>query len=498
MSQSHVRLPDRLDAVGESIKDTARSVVRIGLRGWFHQRRLDGIDNKIVVSGTRGKSSLTRWLYEILHSRDHDTLAKITGNHPVSLHSGEEHPIERDYSRVTLYENETEIRKHTPEDAMIVENQAISAYTTRMVNDVFTDPDVIVLSNVREDHLSTLGGDRHKVARGLVRAIPDGTHVVNGERDPALRKYIDQEIDRLETTVSHVTVPPEESHIPGIESIYALNHVLATIGEEPLDDDSLKAYRDEMRVEWTLLPEGLIYNAAEVNDVQSTEMMRESLTQGYDGPIQPFLYLRGDRRGRTVSFLHYLTDLYERDEEIFEEVHVAGPMADVFARKAEFPVRVHDVEEESAAAVLDSLFESGHPVVLMGNTVASFMRELADEIDEREIRPDEIDEEHDSDRIPTEALADSRAKELAEATPIDSSGTDDEVPPLRRQPIVDALWGLYRSESIGTGVLRRRDRGCGRRRAPHPSLRANGRGGSKKPPLERSRDVPFSDPTAIA
>lgn len=418
MSQARVRLTNRLDAIGESIRDGARSLVRTGLRGWFHQRRLDEIDNKIVVSGTRGKSSLTRWLYEILHSRDHDTFAKITGNHPVSLHSGEEHSIERDYSRVTLYENEEEIRKHTPEDSMIVENQAISSYTTRMVNDVFTDADVVVLSNVREDHLSTIGGDRHKVARGLVRAIPDGTHVVNGERDPHLREYIDQELDRLETTVSHVTVPPEESHIPGIESIYALNHVLAAIGEETLDDDNLEAYRDEMRVGWTLLPEGLIYNAAEVNDVQSTEMMRESLTQEYDGPIEPFLYLRGDRRGRTVSFLHYLTDLYERDEGIFEEVHVAGEMAEVFARKAEFPVRVHDVEEESAADVLDSLLEPGYPVVLMGNTVASFMRQLADEIDEHEVRPHELIEDHDLARIPVEALSEAKADELLEAKQI--------------------------------------------------------------------------------
>lgn len=415
MSQTHIRLTDRLESLGASIRDLVQSVSRTGLRGWFHQRRLNEIDNKIVVSGTRGKSSLTRWLYEILHSRDHDTFAKITGNHPVSLHSGEEHPIERDYSRVTLYENEEEIRKHTPEDSMIVENQAISSYTTRMVNDVFTDPNVVVLSNVREDHLSTIGGDRHKVARGLVRAIPDGTHVVNGERDPALREYIDQELGRRETTVSHVTVPPEESHIPGIESIYALNHALAAIGEEPLDDDTLEAYRDEMRVEWTLLPEGLIYNAAEVNDVQSTEMMRESLTQEYEGPIVPFLYLRGDRRGRTVSFLHYLTDLYERDEGIFEEVHVAGEMAEVFARKAEFPVRVHDVEEESAADVLDSLFEPGYPVVLMGNTVASFMRELADEIDERDVRPHELVEDHDPVGLPVEALSETKADKLTEA-----------------------------------------------------------------------------------
>lgn len=38
-----------------------------------------------------------------------------------------------------------------------------------------------------------------------------------------------------------------------------------------------KAYRDEMRVDWTLHPNGLIYNAAEVNDVQSRDAVPDLL-----------------------------------------------------------------------------------------------------------------------------------------------------------------------------------------------------------------------------
>ncbi|WP_122090395.1 Mur ligase family protein [Halalkalicoccus subterraneus] len=356
-------------------------------RGRHHQSRLDEIDPKIVVSGTRGKSSLTQWLYEILQSRDYNTFAKITGNRPVTEHGGETYDIKRG-NRVTLYENERELRKHTPEDAMVVENQAISSYTTRMVNQSFTDARVVVLSNVREDHLSTLGSDRYQVARGLVRAIPAGTHVVNAERDLHLRSYLEEEIHRRGATVSHVTVPEEYESIPGIESIYALNHVLAAIGEAPLTEDSLEAYRDEMRVEWTDLPNGKVYNAAEVNDVQSTEMVRQALLGENEAteetPVTPFLYLRGDRRGRTVSFLHYLNELYEENERAFETVHVGGETTEVFKRKAQFPVEIHNTDVESAGEVLDALLETGYPAFLMGNTVAEFMREFETEIDRRE------------------------------------------------------------------------------------------------------------------
>lgn len=369
----------------QRIADLIESVTMTATRGRDHQDRLDGIEPKIVVSGTRGKSSLTQWLYEILQSREYETFAKITGNRPVTEHDGETYDIERD-DRVTLYENERELREHTPEDAMVVENQAISSYTTRMVNRTFTDADVVVVSNVREDHLSTLGSDRYQVARGLVRSIPAGTHVVNAERDPHLRRYLEREIHRRGSTVSHVTVPDKYDTIPGIESIYALNHVLAAIGERPLTEESLTAYRDEMRVNWTELPGGTVYNAAEVNDVQSTEMVRQALT-GDDmnaDTVEPFIYLRGDRRGRTVSFLHYLNELYEQSDDAFEQVHIGGKTTEVFKRKADFPVEIHNTGIESAADVLDALLESGHPALLMGNTVAEFMREFETEIDRRE------------------------------------------------------------------------------------------------------------------
>lgn len=393
MSNEHDRSPTSLldeDGFGrlyETLSDAAKTAVRACLRGVFHRRRLAKIDTQIVISGTRGKSSLTRWIYELLHAREYDVYAKITGNQPVSVHGDETSDIPRG-PITTLYENEREIRKHTPDDAMVIENQGITGYTTRMVNTRFTDPDVIVLSNLREDHLSTLGSDRYEVARELVGAIPEGTHVVNGEREPTLREYIDREVRRQGATVSHVTVPDEVAHIPGIESVYALNHVLAAIDEEPLTDDTLAAYRDEMTVKWRHVEGGRVYNAAEVNDVQSTEMVREALARQSCGeptqPITPFLYLRGDRRGRTVSFRHYLENLYDREEEIFEEVHVAGDPAEVFKRKASFPVVIHETDR-SADEVLDDLLSRERPVLLMGNTVAAFMREMEDAIEAREV-----------------------------------------------------------------------------------------------------------------
>ncbi|WP_269432625.1 Mur ligase family protein, partial [Haloferax profundi] len=133
-------------------------------RGRRHRRALERFDTRIVVSGSRGKSSTTRRLDDIFNRRGYDTFTKITGNYPIVIHNGEVYPLERRGPRTTLYENinvieqfAPELDAYSPEDIGIFENQAISEYTTSLVNRTFVKPDVLVLTNVRTDHNDTLG-----------------------------------------------------------------------------------------------------------------------------------------------------------------------------------------------------------------------------------------------------------------------------------------------------------------------------------------------------
>mgnify|MGYP006276509621 FL=1 len=350
-------------------------------RGPAHESRLANTERTVVVSGTRGKSAATRWLYEILYSREADVLAKITGNRPLVLYDGETHPIERS-RRVTLYENERELRRFAPVDTLVLENQAIGEYTTRLVHERFADPDVIFLTNVRRDHLDRLGRDPLEIARAFGRTIPEDTTLVVGEQRDEILSVLEEEVVAERVSVRRVTVPERADDVPGAETIYGLNEVLEAVGEAPLSERRLAAYVDEMRVDWTVLPGGRVYNAASVNDVDSTEIIRQALATPETETIQPFVYLRADRRARTVSFIDYLDGLY--DEGVFELARAVGPHAELFARHASFPVATHD-ESESPARVLDAALDPGWPVFIVGNTVAEFMRELDAEIESREL-----------------------------------------------------------------------------------------------------------------
>lgn len=380
--------------VAEPVTRIAKQLATPLTRGVDHRQRLADIDVRIVVSGTRGKSGTTERIHDVLRSRGYDVYAKITGNHPLSLYNGERHEVERG-ERVTLYENIRELRKYTPVDALILENQGITDYTTRMMNEAFGKPDVLVVTNVRQDHRDTLGGSRADIARAFARATPEGTHVVSGEQDPRLRTLLERELEEIGATISHVDIPDEHRDLPGAETVYAINDVLEAIGEQPLSDRVVDDMLDEFRIEWTRVPNGRVFNAADVNDVESTELVRQALVDG-DGDdeevVQPFLYLRRDRRARTASFRDYLESLADRGA--IEQVRVAGGHADLFAEKTTFPVVVHDEDAESAGGVLDEALADGWPVLVMGNTVAEFMRDLDDAIQRRH---DAVDRRRDDE-----------------------------------------------------------------------------------------------------
>lgn len=357
-----------------------RRVEHLFARGEAHRRRLDAVDIRISVMGSRGKSTVTEWIHDALLDRGYDTYAKVTGTRPLSIYNGFEQEILRE-GVTRLYENETELKRNSPCDAMVVENQGITGYTTRLVNEQYVDPDVVVLTNVRRDHLDTLGDDPRRIAQSLARAVPEGATLVSGERNDELHAYLDIEFDRRDIDVHRISVPEEHAHIPGVTAPYAVNRTLELLGEKPIPAPRIARYLDHLKPEWTTIPDGKVYNAASVNDPESTEVVRRSLLNGDPEPIEPLIYLRRDRPGRTASYIEYLDTLYEAGH--IERIHAVDGHLDAFAYRLDTPIERYTSDEYSPAEVLDAALAAGRPVMLMGNTVPEFMKRLAQEIEER-------------------------------------------------------------------------------------------------------------------
>ncbi len=342
-------------------------------RGRAHRRRLDELDLRIAVTGTRGKSTLVRWLHEALVDRDYDTYSKTTGQQAMSYYNDVAAEIDRDDS-VTLYENEREIKKYDPEDAIVVENHGIREYTTRLVNMRYVDPHIVVLTNVRLDHLDTLGRDYRSITQSLVRSIPSDTHVISGERNEAIVNYLTAELDRRDCQFTSAVPAGRDPGSPGSELLYLLKTVLEMIDDTPLSESERKRFRSRLEVSWDQLPNGRIYFAADVNDVDSTEQIRQALQGKNPDPLRPLVYFRRDRPGRTASYVDYLNHLADR--ELVAGIHTVGDHNSAVTRKFDAPVITHDVETESPEEVLDVVLDAGDPVIVMGNSVPEFVQEL--------------------------------------------------------------------------------------------------------------------------
>jgi len=356
-----------------------RSLRSLVGRGKRHRAILGDADIRIAVSGIRGKSSTVKRLDDVFNRRGYDTLTKITGDRPTLLRNSELTPIERHSSRVTLYENveffqrlAPSLYESSPTDVAIVENQAITEYTMRMVNERFLDPDIVVLCNVRQDHTDTLGPDRQRIARAFGRSIPSGAHVISGEQHPVIHQYLRDEVENRGATITQVDVPANHQGAIGAETVYALNEVLRTVGERPLSDDQLGRYLSSAQPTWSTVAGRRIFNAAKTNDIESTEAVRRALVDDEER-VLPFVYLRPDRRGRTASFAEYLNILAERD--CIDHAHAGGDPRRAFADAVSIPCTTHPPDAD-AEAVLEELIADGQPVIFMGNTVAPFMREI--------------------------------------------------------------------------------------------------------------------------
>jgi hypothetical protein len=360
------------------------------MRGRRHRKFIEGTDIRIVVSGIRGKSSTVKRLDDVFNRRGYDVLTKITGNQPTLIRNGDAIPIDRPGPYTTLYENTNVLREfvpifdsYSPENVAIFENQGITEYTTRLFNQRFVKPHVVVIANIRQDHQDTLGKTRRDIARAFARTIPPDTHVVSGELHPVLHEYMQKEIEQAGATLTQVSIPEDQRGRLGAETIYATNDVLRALDMEPVPEEQLNAYLDAIQPKWVDVPGGQVFNGAEINDIESTEAIRRALA-GEDY-ILPFVYLRADRRSRTASFASYLNTLADRD--LIRKARAGGAFTDVFASNVDVPVTTHD-RDEDAGDVLEQMLDEEYPVMLMGNTVDDFMRDMEEAIRERAVEMD--------------------------------------------------------------------------------------------------------------
>ena len=136
--------------------------------------RLRRIPVRICVTGTRGKSSIVRLIAGALRESGMNVLAKTTGSRAaLILPDGTEREVRR-WGLPSVLEQKRIVRtaarlgtKILVMEMMSIREECLLAESRRLIR-----PDILVLTNVRLDHLDLMGRSREEIAACLASAFP--------------------------------------------------------------------------------------------------------------------------------------------------------------------------------------------------------------------------------------------------------------------------------------------------------------------------------------
>jgi len=151
-----------------------------------HDRNLASIPVRVLVNGTRGKSSITRLTAGALRGGGLTTVGKTTGTAARFLRpDATEEPVPRRFGMADVGEQVGVVARaagYQP-DALVVECMAVQPRLQEVLQAKLVRATIGVLSNVRPDHLDEMGPTLDDVARSLARAMPRGGVCVTAERE---------------------------------------------------------------------------------------------------------------------------------------------------------------------------------------------------------------------------------------------------------------------------------------------------------------------------
>ena len=163
---------------------------------------------RICVTGTRGKSSVTRLIAASLGEAGFAVLARTTGSKPVIIFpDGEEKEIKRRGSP-SILEGKKILRKGAEHQAqaLVLELMSIHPECGYYESVQMFKPHILVITNVRLDHLAQMGTSKEAIARCFASSIPEnGTvFVPQGEFFPVFKEVA----ERMSSTIIQI---PEDS-----------------------------------------------------------------------------------------------------------------------------------------------------------------------------------------------------------------------------------------------------------------------------------------------
>ncbi len=305
---------------------------------------------RVCITGSRGKSSVTRLVAAALREAGQVVLAKTTGSKPVLiLPDGTEREIRR-AGPPSLLEQKRLLRlaSRLGAQTLVAEMMSIRPESLEVESRRILKPGLVAVTNVRLDHLELMGSTQAEIAASLAAAFPAGGEVFlpAEEQEPAFERAAAVCGARLVPIPAAPRSPEPAPALPYVEFEANIRLALAVARRLGVADDvarrgmarvapdfgSLRLWRAEVgeppRMVW-------LASAFAANDpASSLEAVGRVLDSipARNRRAVAILNLREDRGDRTRQWLEALVS---GQLAAFDRVLVGGGHARPFIRKAE-------------------------------------------------------------------------------------------------------------------------------------------------------------------
>lgn len=334
----------------------------------LHLARLKRIPVRILVNGTRGKTSVTRLTAAALRASGLKTYAKCTGTEAMMiLPDGSEQPIERPHgSRLT--EQIPFIRRAVKDgaQAVVIECMAVHPESQEIMAQKLVRPTLTLITNARVDHVDEIGATEAETLRSLCFSLTKDTVVITAE--PGIEQYA-KNVRRPGDAPIAADYLKQFSYPVFIEN---LNLVLAVADALGIDrqtalDGMLTAQPDIGMTGPYFLGECTVVNAFAANDCRSTRQLFEQSASELDLhklPVQLIYNNRSDREYRLSEFVPFLKDMKGKCGRLYVIGENAAKVQRFFARRTglDCAAAPGGVDE------LKPLFEERQALFCFGNT----------------------------------------------------------------------------------------------------------------------------------
>ncbi|MFZ4619347.1 MAG: poly-gamma-glutamate synthase PgsB [Bacteroidota bacterium] len=292
-------------------------ILLLTIERYLIERRVRSIPIRIHVNGTRGKSSITRYITAILSHAQYRTYGKITGVVPSLIHPDGTHTPVRRRGKARVQEQFSILSAAAKDQAQALVMECMSLKPEyQRIESRFIRPTITVLTAIEDDHREEMGGTDAEQVAAIAESIPENAVIISCDT-----KHLSVLQTIAETRQSRVVIAPslnafQIAQLP--KGMFADNAALAVAAAVQAGVDERTAYSVLMTFQQTGectelqindIPVRFI-NGFAVNDVPSADRFMQYWKNGNsENETIIILNTRNDRPLRTKMFAQWCSGL---------------------------------------------------------------------------------------------------------------------------------------------------------------------------------------------